>query len=216
MKLLAITDLHGDRPALERILERAGDADVILLGGDITNFGSVEDAESLLGVVTATKATVFAVAGNCDSPAIDRMLAERGVSVFGRGSVHGELGIYGVSAMPPWMGNMYELSEEEIGAALEKGREEAAGARHEIVLSHPPPRNLSVDRTSGGTHVGSTALRNFIDRVQPILVVCGHIHEARGIDSAGDTTVVNCGPAFDGSYAVIDVDDDVKVQLERA
>lgn len=216
MKLLAITDLHGDRPALERILERTGDADVILLGGDITNFGSVEDAESLLGVVTATKATVFAVAGNCDSPAIDHMLAERGVSVFGRGSVHRDVGIYGVSAMPPWMGNMYELSEEEIGAALEKGREEAAGARNEVVLSHPPPRNLTVDRTSGGTHVGSTALRNFIDRVQPILVVCGHIHEARGIDSAGDTTVVNCGPAFDGSYAVIDVDDDVKVQLERA
>lgn len=216
MKLLAITDVHGDRLALERILSCDHGAEVVLLGGDVTNFGSVDDAKLLLNLVTATKLAVFAVAGNCDSPAIDHMLAEWGVSAFGRGSVHGELGIYGVSAMPPWMGSMYELTEEEIGQALEKGREEVAGTRHEIVLSHPPPRNLSVDRTSRGSHVGSTALRDFIDRVQPMLVVCGHIHEARGVDSAGETTVVNCGPAFNGCYAVIDVDDDVKVRLERA
>ena len=216
MKLLAITDLHGDRPALERILECADDAEVILLGGDITNFGTVEEAESLVRLVTKKNAAVFAVAGNCDSAAIDRRLRELNVSVFGRGVIHGEWGIHGVSAMPPWMGNMYELSEEEIGAALESGRTDITNARHEIVLSHAPPHGLSVDQTSRGTHVGSTALGHFIDCFQPTLVVCGHIHEARGVDSAGPTIVVNCGPAFDGCYAVIDVQDDVKVRLEKA
>ena len=48
MKLLCISDLHGDSSALDRILEDAGAVDIVLLGGDITHFGTPNAAEHLV------------------------------------------------------------------------------------------------------------------------------------------------------------------------
>lgn len=216
MKLLCITDVHGQQAALERILTREQNVDVILLGGDLTNFGSADDAQRLIERCQQDGRTVLAVSGNCDSPQIDERLVQLGVSLFGRGRRIEGVGFFGVSAMPPWTGSMYELSEDEIRRALDNGRSDVASASRHVVLSHPPPRGCRVDCTRLGQHVGSTALREFIDQTQPLLVVCGHIHEARGTDKLGQTTVVNCGPAFQGFYAVAELDEAVTIKLARA
>lgn len=216
MRMVCITDLHGDPTALDRILSDAGPADVVLLGGDITNFGTPNAAEFLVQRAMHHCPQVLAVAGNCDSAAIDERLANLGVSLFGRGVMLQGVGFYGVSAMPPWTGTMYELSEGEIAASLALGRGQLTQLQREVVLSHTPPRGTPLDRTRRGEHVGSVAVRQFIEQVQPALVLCGHIHEARGIDQLGGTTIVNCGPAFDGQYAVAEVDADVQVELRDA
>jgi Icc-related predicted phosphoesterase len=213
MKLLAITDLHGDAAMLSRILEDAGSVDVVLLGGDITHFGTPNAAEALVRRVRAACPCVLAVAGNCDSATIDRRLEELGVSLFRRGVRCGGVGFYGVSAMPPWTGSMYEVTEDEIGAALRTGRNQVSQAKSEVVLSHPPPRDTPLDLTRTGAHVGSTAVRWFIEEAQPALVVCGHIHEARGIATLGATTVVNCGAAHHGLFAVAEMVPELRVEL---
>ena len=63
MRLLCITDLHGRLSKLESILAAAGPVDVILLGGDITDFGSPNDAERVVRRAQQTGVPVFAVAG---------------------------------------------------------------------------------------------------------------------------------------------------------
>jgi Icc-related predicted phosphoesterase len=216
MKLLCLTDLHSERAALERILAAEGSVDVVILGGDVTNFGTPAEAEDLVRRLQRTGAKVLAVAGNCDSEKIDQRFAELGVSLFQRGVVHEGLGFYGVSAMPPWRGTMYELSEEEIAAAMEAGRSQLKEPRLEVLVSHTPPHDTSLDRTTRGEHVGSTAVRQFIETVQPAVVVSGHIHESRGIEQLGATTVVNCGAAFRGAYAVLEADDSIRVELRTA
>ena len=45
MRLVCITDLHGRVDALERIVEDASAADVLLLGGDLTDFGTPNVAQ---------------------------------------------------------------------------------------------------------------------------------------------------------------------------
>lgn len=215
MKLLGITDLHNSRSALVRILAEAGQVDVVLLGGDLTNFGSPPQAQALVEGARASCPTVLAVAGNCDSAEIDRRLVELGVSLHGRGVAHQGTGLHGLSAMPPWMGGMYELSEAELADRLESGYAQIEGAERHVVLSHPPPRGATVDRTSRGENVGSTALRTFIDRTQPLLVLCGHIHEARGMEKIGRSTVVNCGPAAAGYYAVAELGDELQIELRQ-
>jgi hypothetical protein len=216
MKLLGITDLHGDYPALDRILKDAGPVDVILLGGDITHFGTPNAAESIVRYVQPSARQVLAVAGNCDSAAIDQRLAELGVSLFHRGVVLDGVGFYGVSAMPPWGGHMYELTEAEIAATLQAGREQLGEPLREVLLSHPPPHATRLDRTYRGEHVGSRAVRRFIEETHPALVLCGHIHEARGVDTLGVTTVVNCGHARRGQYAVVEVSASIQVELRAA
>lgn len=213
MRLLGITDLHGSRTALERILASPGPADVILLGGDLTNFGSPDDAQKLVEQAEATGTTVLAVAGNCDSAEIDRRLIELGVSLMGRGVIRQRVGLHGLSAMPPWRGDMYQLTEKQLAEALKDGYSQVRGADHRVVLSHPPPRGRAIDRTSSGRHVGSTALRDFVEETQPELLICGHIHEARGLEKFGGTTAVNCGPAAAGFYAVAEVGDRIEVEL---
>ena len=216
MKLLCITDLHSDRAALDRIMRAEPSADLVLLGGDITNFGTPADAEDVILRLQRQYHEVLAVAGNCDSASIDQRLEELGVSIFGRGVVRQEIGFYGVSAMPPWLQTMYHLTEQEIAAALHQGRSQLGEWRSEVLLSHAPPRATRLDRTRRGEHVGSTAVRAFIETVQPSLAVFGHIHEARGVDQLGETTMINCGPAFQGRYAVAEVNAAVEVELRDA
>jgi Icc-related predicted phosphoesterase len=215
MRLLAITDLHGDAARLEAILVAAAPVDMILLGGDLTDFGTPEDAAQLVRRAQAAGPPVWAVAGNCDSPEIEHDLAVMGISLHGRGIVHDGVGLCGLGAMPPWGKhmNMYHLPEEELAERLEAGYASIHAAARQVVLSHAPPHGLR-DRTHLLQHAGSLALRRFIERRHPALVLCGHIHEARGIDHLGPTVVVNSAPARAGFYAVVEIGQQGRIQVE--
>lgn len=216
MRLLCLTDLHGRQDCLERILADAGRVDLVLLGGDITHFGSPADAEALVCFAQQSGAPVWAVAGNCDSPAIERRLAELGVSLHGRGVVEGGVGLHGLSAMPPWRDDMYQFTEEELFATLQAGHAQVAGAEHRVVLSHAPPHGTRLDRTHFYQHVGSKALRRFIEETYPALVLCGHIHESRNVEPLGVTVAANCGAARSGRYALAAIGPEVRVELRKA
>jgi len=202
MQIVCITDLHGRMEALHRILAEAGHHDITLLGGDITNFGAPIDAARVIQVARLYAPTVLAVAGNCDSTAIDDEFGRLGVALHARGLLREDVGIHGLSAIPPWKRGMYQLTEEQLAAALQSGYEAIADARQQVLLAHVPPYGMKADRTFLCIHAGSTAVRSCVDRVQPALVFCGHIHEGRGIEMLGKTTVVNCGFGGRGEYAV--------------
>ncbi len=223
MKLLCITDLHSSGTALDCILAEAGPVDLILLGGDITSFGTPEEAENLVRRAQAAGAPVLAVAGNCDSPQIQHRLEEIGVSLHGRGLLQAEIGFHGLSGSPPWRSHMYCFPEDQIQHLLQIGYRQIADARLHVLLAHAPPRDGRLDRTYLGQHVGSRALREFIDQHQPDLVVCGHVHEARGVELLGRTTVVNCGAASAGWYGLVQIEPEkpqtnvpVHVELRKA
>ncbi|NQT15675.1 MAG: metallophosphoesterase family protein [Planctomycetes bacterium] len=224
MRLLGITDLHGSLRALKRILAGAGPVEAILLGGDITHFGSPDDAETVVRLAGGSTATVLAVAGNCDSADIEERLVQLGVSLDGRGVVLEEpaagprssLGLHGLSGIPPWFRGMYQFSEDDLAAGLEAGYAQVADAARHAVLAHVPPHGGSLDRVTFGRHVGSKALRAFVDRTEPSLVLCGHIHERRGIERLGEMTLVNCGQASKGHYARVDVAAEIDIELRRA
>ncbi len=66
----------------------------------------------------------------------------------------------------------------------------------------------------GGLHTGSKALRAFIDDKNPVLCLCGHIHESSGKEYYGDTLVINPGPFKDGKLAVINISGSGKAEAE--
>ncbi len=230
MRLLCLTDLHGDTAALQAILDQVEPVDLVLVGGDITHFATPNAAESLIRLLLDRQPRVLAVAGNCDSPQIDQRLASLGVSLFRRGVWHDNVVLCGVSGVPPWHGRTHELSEQLLAEALEQSRE--CALRHaqrptpaappatrstplEVLLTHVPPHGNTLDLTRSGQHIGSSAVRAFITRYQPALAVCGHVHESRGIVAQGKTQVVNCGPAFNGYYALATVGPEVHVELRQ-
>jgi Icc-related predicted phosphoesterase len=63
-----------------------------------------------------------------------------------------------------------------------------------VLVTHSPPQD-AVDQSDDGRHLGSTAIRRVIERKQPRLVVCGHIHGSWGQQAwISHTPVVNAGP----------------------
>jgi uncharacterized protein len=83
-----------------------------------------------------------------------------------------------------------------------------------VFVPHAPPERTACDRLRDGRHVGSAVVRSFVERAQPDLVLCGHVHESRGMDTIGKAQVVNPGPAAAGHYALVEVDTDVTVLLD--
>jgi len=70
--------------------------------------------------------------------------------------------------------------------------------RDMVFVLHSPPRDTGCDVISTRQHVGSRAIRSFVDAHQPRLVLSGHIHESPRVSGAwrdvlGVTTIVNPG-----------------------
>jgi Icc-related predicted phosphoesterase len=87
--------------------------------------------------------------------------------------------------------------EPTIAGALASLASRTDPARTVWVL-HSPPRDTACDAIAGGQHVGSRAIRAFVEAHQPPLVLSGHIHESPRVsgawrDTVGRTVVVNPG-----------------------
>ncbi len=91
-------------------------------------------------------------------------------------------------AGPAQFGFPYEWTEAEAESALRE-----LDHVTDIALFHAPPSDTGLDRPHGGEHAGSTAVRSWIERVRPRLFLCGHIHEAWGVERLGDVPCINAG-----------------------
>ncbi|MFQ6012744.1 MAG: metallophosphoesterase [Thermoplasmata archaeon] len=205
MRILQMSDLHASEAALERSrwALREFAPHLFLVTGDITNFGPLDYVRRLFEDVPIPS---YAIPGNCDPRETVPLLEDLGVNLHGkRTEVRGHplIGLGGSSPTP--FHTPFELSEEEIRAALEPLMVEGS-----ILATHSPPYG-HVD-TLAGRHLGSRSLRTLVERYPPRLVLCGHIHEARGVET-GATTYVNPGPARNGHAALVDLGEEVRVRL---
>jgi len=213
MRILAFTDIHGAYARVEETIRREP-ADVVIIGGDLTTVGTVKEAENAVNAFRAIAPQVLCVAGNMDLPEHDRLFERMGVSINSRGVVVDGVGFFGVSAGPESpLHTPYEISEEEIARRALNGFNDVRHCKVKVFVPHPPPYGTRVDIVHSGIHVGSSAVRDFIEDHKPDVVICGHIHEARGKDMIEETIIVNCGPAGSGRYAVVDIGETISVTL---
>ena len=205
MKILAISDPHGDYSKIKKMIERTGDFDLAVIVGDITNFGPDEKVQELMKLFDKP---VFAIPGNCDQRSIMKALdASKAVNLHGKTEQVGKILFIGLGGSNPTPFNTpFELSEEEIEKNLEGLFCSAEGVENRgtiVLLTHAPPYGARDELPFG--HVGSKAISKFVDRVD--LIVCGHIHEAKGSEKIGKTVVVNPGEACKGSCALITIEE---------
>jgi len=209
MKLLILSDAHGKVDLVKKILE-LNEVDVVVFAGDIAPYGAIHRAYDALAKFAQylRPRTVIAVPGNMDPLEIyERAVRELGIKVVhGRAFTVDEVTFIGVGGSPPTpFGTLTEFTEEEIEELLMRAYGQAGSKGRIVLVTHGPPYNTRCDIVLTGQHVGSTKVREFIEKHQPILCVCGHIHESRAIDEIGRTKIVNPGPLFRGYYAVAEV-----------
>lgn len=212
MKIIGLTDVHGRTSYPEKVTSKIRNADITVIAGDITNFGGYGDAECVINILASANDKILAVHGNCDQTGAAELLIQRNMNLHGTFRTIGEvqfLGIGGCNKTP--FHTPQEYSEEQMKQIL-KSVPESPGTRFRILISHSPPFKTKVDRMLLGIHVGSKAIREYIETSQPDIVLCGHIHEARGIDQIGRTLIINPGP-FPKHYVVINTGRDINYTL---
>jgi Icc-related predicted phosphoesterase len=206
MKLIALPDLHNDLSSLPEIGDALAQADLVLLVGDLTNGGSAEDAEQVIQAVQRFNPSVLVVPGNWDKPGVEAYLSREGISLHGKHVVIDGLTFIGMGlSLPGITPTPNEITESDFERLFTEAELDLPIGGQEILVCHQPPYNTQNDLAQGKLHVGSKAVRAFIERRQPLICFTGHIHEGTGIDQIGKTKIVNPGPLSKGKYAYAEV-----------
>ena len=207
MYWIAIGDIHESTGVLGSI-PGLGLADGVILTGDLTNRGGREAGERVLDAVAAVNPRILGQPGNMDTDAVHALLRERNMNIHleARELAPG-LGLMGVGLSTPTpFGTPSEVSEATLAGWLDEMTSLADRFDKCITVVHEPPAQTVVDRLGNGQHVGSPAVRQFIERVQPDVFISGHIHESVGRDRIGATPVFNPGMLAGGGFVRIDFD----------
>lgn len=220
MKILVISDAHGNTENIEKLADKFGEADMVLFAGDFAEFKRPETSKPTLESILKRHECIFSVIGNCDDPSFLSEIENADISVEKSLVFHEGLAIAGCGGGTKFTGEtLFERTEEEIMSdfqivtnSAEQCADENGHWSNLVLIMHNPPKDTKCDMLPNGVHVGSELLRKFIETNSPLLVVTGHIHEAVGIDTIGTTTIINPGSLAEGRYGWIELDDSLKVK----
>ncbi|MEW6427864.1 MAG: metallophosphoesterase [Thermodesulfobacteriota bacterium] len=205
MRIIAFGDIHMQAGGWQRI-PGIHTADLVVITGDITNFGGRREAAAILDRLAADNPRILAVFGNLDRPEVADLLAERDMDLHGRGRRCGAVGLIGLGGSNPTpFATPSEFSESAIGTLLQRGFDELGGHFPFVLVSHPPPHGTATDRLNDGIHVGSTAVRAFIESRRPAVCLTGHIHESVAEDLLAGCAVINPGMLQQGGWTELTV-----------
>jgi Icc-related predicted phosphoesterase len=173
--------------------------------------------------------TVIMMPGNDDEAYIDDVLAESKFITNPEGKMMklggNEVIATGMANMTPWKCPR-DVEEDVLEKLLEKLCAQVTDWKHAIMITHCPPYDTKIDKApkldekfnvvySGGAPVmipvGSTSVRKVIEKFQPLLGLHGHLHEGKGIDHIGRTTLINSGSEYYKgllSAALVNLEDD--------
>lgn len=188
-RILAFSDLHHDTAARDAVLAAAKGADLVIGAGDFVSahwgleaFVAPFDVLAEKAVFTCgNNETLEALRSATRVPVLHGETAEvAGLTVAGIGCA--------VPPLPPMAWQSFDMTEEEAAALL------APIGQADVLVSHSPPLGLCDEHLDNG-HIGSRAVREAAERLQPAFLFCGHIHDDWGArERLGPTVVANLGP----------------------
>lgn len=189
MHILIFSDVHQDFEALGKIVAKK--AEIYICLGDLTNFG--RGLEKAAKIMAPFKERLWLIPGNNETWRETKSICQK----YGFLDFHQRIikkngfnfaGL-GYSIFTPF-NTPGEVGEEEFKKALKKFE----GYQNLCLFLHNPPKDTELDLLPNGAHVGSQAIRDFIDKNFPLYSFSAHIHEHQGkIQRLGETTCFGVG-----------------------
>jgi uncharacterized protein len=219
IRIAACGDVHCNLANREATIDSfsalAGEVDLVLLAGDLTSHGTLEEVEILCEAAGTAGAPVFAVLGNHDwqgdaAEALAACLRDTGIGLLegesrtctiagvelGVAGCKGFVGGFAPHHLPdfgePSLRAVYAETTAEV-EALDRGLKEIATCPLRIVLLHysPVEETLEGEPREIFTFLGSDRLAAPILEHGPDLVLHGHAHAGAAAGRIGETPVYN-------------------------
>lgn len=192
MKILAASDIHGDIKLAKALANRAEKekVDMVLLCGDLTL--SEISIDGIIGPFKEKNLRVGIIPGNHESNATTNFLTERYklVNLHGYSYYLERVGLFGCGSANL---GLFQLSEDEIFNLLKDSHYQIQNKKTKLMVTHVHPAGSLIEHFTS-FFPGSSAVRRAIEEFQPDIALCGHVHEAEGIEELiGKTRVINVG-----------------------
>ena len=192
MKILAASDIHGDMNLVRNLAKKAEkeNVDLVILCGDLT-YGD-NPPPGLIKSFTDKGKKVMLVPGNHDTSATIDFLSRlyNAINLHGYAYKMDDIGFFGFgsASLGP-----FPVSEDQIYSKLKSNFRKIKDARKKVMITHAHPSGSVMENFSQFIS-GSDAVRQAIDSFKPDILLCGHVHEASGIEEKiGKTLVINAG-----------------------
>jgi Icc-related predicted phosphoesterase len=199
MRIAALADLHFTPAAYEGIksaMERVRDeADVLILAGDLTNYGKASEMEPLLNVLVRLRLPVIAVLGNHDYESgqeaeLMKMMTDEGIKLLdgtayerdgvGFAGTKGFIGGFGRGILTafgePEIKRIVQASIDEA-LKLERAMSQLRTEKRVVVLHYSPVvATVTGEPAEIFPYLGTSRLAEVVDRHGANLIVHGHAH----------------------------------------
>ena len=189
MKFVIISDTHGQHKKL--ILPKG---DVLIHAGDVSIRGEEKESIDFLSWFSNCdfKYKIF-IAGNHDfffektpKNILEKLIPENVIYLCNSGVEIENIKIWGSPLTP----NFFNLAfNSDRGESISK-HWELIPSDTDILITHGPVLG-KLDKTKRGENVGCENLLNTIDKINPKVHICGHIHEAYGQINTSTTNFIN-------------------------
>jgi uncharacterized protein len=199
MRIAATADLHFSAQTQGLLKEQLGkvrdEADVLVLAGDLTNFGRPQEMEPLVNVLVRLRIPTIAVLGNHDYESgqeaeLMRMMTAEGIKVLdGTGYERDGVGFAGTKGFIGGFGRgvLTAFGEPEVKAfvkvsideamKLERAMSQLRAAKRVVVLHYAPiSATVAGEAQEIYPYLGSSRLAEVVDRHGAELVIHGHAH----------------------------------------
>ena len=199
MRIAATADLHFSPQNYDRIREQMNrvrdDADLLVIAGDLTNYGRPQEMESLLNALVRLRVPIVAVLGNHDYESgqheeLMRMMSAEGIKVLdGTGYEREGVGFAGTKGFLGGFGRgiLTAFGEPEVKAFVQASVDEALKLERALSQLRTEKRVIVVHYAPIGDtikgeppeiypYLGSSRLSEVADRHGANLILHGHAH----------------------------------------
>ncbi len=212
MRLLVVSDLHGDLDCVRRACDRVG-PDGILSCGD---WGDPEQVDASTFAALLDAAPVYTTFGNHDP--MDLLARSRnrdGTPVLlGQGVSRAISGLRLAAIGGIWAKSHAKPHYVTDADVAEMADRISQTGPIDILITHGCPIGLA-DLTPSGRHGGQRCFLEANKTIMPRLHLCGHLHLAQERTLKNGQHVINVGATPEGSIAIVEFDQEQGSLLAR-
>ena len=185
MDALIFTDFHNQYKYMEQLSQKARAVDLIICAGDISSFE--RGLYEALDVLNTWHRPILMIHGNHEKEVSMMQACSRFKNLD---FIHKQERIISNTSILGWGGGGFNTFDKGLDNQIPLWKRVK---RKKILVTHAPPHRTRVDHI--GKHVGNKTIRKAIEELEPMIAICGHIHENEGKeDVLGQTRIINPGP----------------------